>query len=73
MEAQAIRIGICFSVSVVCVNNRQLKSLLARCKFSINGSFQNLEFVTLRVTSKAWDCVISGLPSLPAHQTIRRQ
>jgi hypothetical protein len=73
MEARAVLAGVCFAGPVICVNTRQLKSFLARCKSSINGSFQQLGFVALRVKAKARECVVAVLPSLRSQQTILRQ
>jgi hypothetical protein len=73
MEARAILTGLCFAGPVICVNTRQLKSFLSRCKSSINGSFQQLGFVALRVKAKARECVVAVLPSLRTQQTILRQ
>jgi hypothetical protein len=73
IETRAVLAGVCFAGPIVCVNTRQLKSFLARCKSSINGSFQQLCFVALRAKSKARDCVVAVLPSLANHQAILRQ
>jgi hypothetical protein len=73
METMAILTGICFSGRLVCINTRQLKCFLARCKSSINGSFQQLGFVSLRTKVKARNCVMALLPSLREHQMILRQ
>jgi hypothetical protein len=64
IDARAILTGVCFAGPIVCVNNRQLKSFLGRCKSSINGSFQQLGFTALRSKSKARDCVMAVLPAL---------
>ena len=72
-EARCILTGVCFAGPIVCVNTRQLKSFLSRCKSSINGSFQQLGYVALRTKSKARNCVLSTLPSLQNQQIILRQ
>lgn len=72
-EARCVLTGVCFAGKVVCVNTRQLKSFLARCKSSINGSFQQLGYVALRTKAKARNCVLTVLPSLQNHQNILRQ
>jgi hypothetical protein len=64
IDVRAILTGVCFAGPIVCVNNRQLKSFLSRCKSSINGSFQQLGFVALRSKAKARDCVAAVLPAL---------
>ncbi|OHS96984.1 hypothetical protein TRFO_36877 [Tritrichomonas foetus] len=72
-EARCVLCGVCFVGPIVCVNTRQLKSFLSRCKSSINGSFQQLGFVALRTKAKARNCVLTALPSLQNHQNILRQ
>ena len=72
-EARCVLCGVCFVGPIVCVNTRQLKSFLSRCKSSINGSFQQLGFVALRTKAKARNCVLTALPSLQTHQNILRQ
>jgi len=73
MENRCILAGVCFVGPIVCVNTRQLKAFLSRCKSSINGSFQQLGFVALRTKSKARNCVLTALPSLQNNQNILRQ
>lgn len=73
LEARCVLIGVCFVGPYVCVNTRQLKSFLCRCKSSINGSFQQLGYVALRTKAKARECVITALPSLQSNQNILRQ
>ena len=73
MEARCVLTGICFAGPIICVNTRQLKAFLSRCKSSINGSFQQLGFVALRTKAKAKSCVVTVLPSLEEHQNILRQ
>lgn len=73
MEARCVLTGVCFAGPVICVNTRQLKSFLSRCKSSINGSFQQLGYVALRTKAKARNCVVSVLPSLQNQQNILRQ
>ncbi|KAK8886472.1 hypothetical protein M9Y10_041935 [Tritrichomonas musculus] len=72
-EERCVLCGVCFVGPIVCVNTRQLKSFLSRCKSSINGSFQQLGFVALRTKAKARNCVLTALPSLQNHQSILRQ
>lgn len=73
MEARCILIGVCFVGPLICVNTRQLKSFLSRCKSSINGSFQQLGYVALKTKAKARSCCVAVLPSLQNHQTVLRQ
>lgn len=72
-EERCVLCGVCFVGPIVCVNTRQLKTFLSRCKSSINGSFQQLGFVALRTKAKARSCVLTALPSLQNHQNILRQ
>jgi hypothetical protein len=73
MEVRAILTGICFVGPVVCVNTRQLKNFLGRCKSSINGSLQQMGFVALRTKAKARSCVAALLQSLKNQQEMLRQ
>jgi hypothetical protein len=73
MEARCVVTGVCFAGPIVCVNTRQLRGLLKRCKSSINGSFQQLGYVTLRTKSKARTCLIAALPSLENEQAMLRR
>jgi hypothetical protein len=60
-------------VTFICVNTRQLKDFLGRCKSSINGSFQQLGYVAVPTKSKARTCVLSLLPGLVNEPNILRQ
>lgn len=73
MECRCVLTGVCFVGPYVCVNTRQLKTFLGRCKSSINGSFQQLGYVALRTKAKARTCVITALPSLQSNPNILRQ
>jgi hypothetical protein len=73
LEARSVGAGVCFAGSVACVNTRQLKGFLKRCKSSINGSFQQLGYIALRTKSKARQCVTTVLPSLQNEPSILRQ
>ena len=53
-EQRSILAGVAFAGPFICVNTRQLKSFLGRCKSSINGSFQQLGYVAVRTKSKAY-------------------
>jgi hypothetical protein len=72
-EARAILVGLCFIGPCVCVNTRQLKTFMARCKSSINGSFQQLGYVLIAARAKARECVLASLPALRAHREVMRQ
>jgi hypothetical protein len=73
LEARSIVTGVCFAGRAVCVNTRQLKGFLNRCKSSINGSFQQLGYLALRTKSKARNCVLAVLPSLQKDSNILKQ
>jgi hypothetical protein len=72
-EVRCILAGVCFAGPVVCINTRQLKGFLKRCKSSINGSFQQLGYLALRTKAKAKACILSVLPSLQSDQNLLRQ
>ena len=72
-EIRTILCGVAFGGPFICVNTRQLKNFLGRCKSSINGSFQQLGYVAVRTKSKARDCVLAIIPSLINDQDILRQ
>lgn len=73
IEERCILAGICFAGVVVCVNTRQLKCFLGRCKSSINGSFQQMGYLALKTKTKSRTCITSLLPSLQTEQNILRQ
>jgi hypothetical protein len=73
LEARSVLTGLCCAGRVICINTRQLKSFLSRCKSSINGSFQQLGYTAFRSKAKARTCVISVLPSLQSQAIILRQ
>lgn len=72
-EERAILIGVAFIGQLICVNTRQLKGFLGRCKSSINGSFQQLGYVALKTKAKARESVLEVLPSLAREQNMIRQ
>jgi hypothetical protein len=72
MESRAIVSGICFTGPIICVNTRQLKSLLSRCKSSINGILQELGYASLRPRSKTRSCIFAILPSIERTPEIAR-
>jgi hypothetical protein len=73
MEARAVVAGVCFVGPIICVNTRQLKYLLCRCKSSINGILQELGYVGVRPKSKTRSCVLASMPSLERSAEILRQ
>lgn len=72
-ENKSILIGIAFAGSFICVNTRQLKNFLGRCKSSINGSFQQMGYVAVKTKSKARSCILSVMPSLSTENYLLRQ
>jgi hypothetical protein len=70
-EERSLLVGVAFSGPFICVNTRQLTTLVGRCKSSINGSFQQLGYVGMK--SKACDYLLSVLPSLVKQPTLLRQ
>jgi hypothetical protein len=73
MEVRAIISGILFVGPAVCVNTRQLKLLLGRCKSSINGCFKQLGFVAVRTKVKARNFIAHCLTALKDKQDVIRQ
>lgn len=72
-EQRSVLAGVAFAGPYICVNTRQLKNFLGRCKSSINGSFQQLGYVAVKTKSKAKTCVLSLMPSLANEPTLLRQ
>jgi hypothetical protein len=70
-EDRAILVGLAFAGPYVCVNTRQLKALLGRCKSSINGSFHVLGYASMK--SRASECLAAVLPSLMKELPLLRQ
>ena len=72
-EERCIVSGIAFAGPFICVNTRQLKAFLGRCKSSINGSFQQMGYVALRTKAKARNCITTIMKPLFKEQAILRQ
>lgn len=72
-EGRSIISGVAFAGPFICVNTRQLRDFLGRCKSSINGSLQQLGYVALRTKSKAKACLLTVMPSLVDDQNNFRQ
>ena len=70
-EIRSIVCGVCFGNSFVCVNTRQLKFLIGKCKSSINNGFQHLGYVSSK--NKVKTCLITALPKLLNDPTLMRQ
>jgi hypothetical protein len=73
LEARAICTGICFLGPLICLNTRQLKGVMGRCKSSINGLLQQLGYVTLRTRATTRFCLLRALPILGQNSTQMRQ
>ncbi|KAK8898648.1 hypothetical protein M9Y10_000940 [Tritrichomonas musculus] len=72
-EERSIICGVAFAGPYICVNTRQLKNFLGRCKSSINGSFQQMGYSALRTKEKARNCIKTILRPLKSEPTILRQ
>ncbi|OHT15830.1 hypothetical protein TRFO_42256 [Tritrichomonas foetus] len=73
IEERSIVSGVCFAGRFICVNTRQLKCFLGRCKSSINGCFQQLGYVALKTKTKARNCILSVMHTLVNNQGNLRQ
>lgn len=72
-EERSIICGVAFAGPYICVNTRQLKNFIGRCKSSINGSFQQMGYSALRTKVKARNCVTTVIKLLKSEPTILRQ
>jgi hypothetical protein len=72
-EARAVICGICFVGPMICINTRQLKGLLSRCKSSINGILQELGYIGVKSRSKTRSCILAAIPSLERNLSLLRQ
>ena len=70
-EERAIISGFYFTGSFICVNTRQLKFLMGRCKSSLNNGFQSLGYMSAKAKSKQW--FMNCLPSLLNDNNLFRQ
>jgi hypothetical protein len=73
VDTRCILVGVCFVQGIALICTRQLKAFLNRCKSSINGSFQELGYVTVRTKAKARNCCLAALPGLEQDQILLRQ
>ena len=72
-EARAINAGFSFNGTFICINTRQLKNFISRCKSSINSSLQQLGYTSLKNKAKSHECLVSCLPCLANdHETARQ-
>lgn len=72
-DDRAICVGLAFSGPFVCVNTQQLKTILGRCKSSINNSFQQIGYDAVKNKSKSKEAVLAIIPSLIAEQSTLRK
>lgn len=72
-EERSIVAGFAIGGPFICVNTRQLKNFMGRCKSSINVSFQDLGYVAVKTRGKAKEVICSVLPSLQRDAGARRQ
>lgn len=73
IEARAICAGIYFLGPLICINTRQVKGVIGRCKSSINGLLQQLGYVTLRTRAMTHFCLLRALPILAQNYAYVRQ
>lgn len=72
-QQRSILTGVAFAGPFICVNTRQLKNFLGRCKSSINGSLQQLGYIAVKTKSKARSCVLAVMPLLTNDVNLLRQ
>jgi hypothetical protein len=70
-DIRSVVCGIYFGPKFVCVNTRQLRFLIGRCKSSINNGLQNLGYTSSK--QRARQVIVSALPSLAQNTSMLRQ
>jgi hypothetical protein len=70
-DHRCVLVGIAFSGPFVCVRIHQLKSVLGRCKSSINGSFQQLGYASIKTKANCY--LLNILPFLIQDASAMRQ
>lgn len=70
-DIRSIVCGIFFGGSFVCVNTRQLKYLVGRCKSSINNGLQTLGYISSK--TRVRQVIVSVLPALLHNGPVLRQ
>lgn len=70
-DIRSIVCGIYFGGKFVCVNTRQLKYLIGRCKSSINNGLQSLGFISSK--QRVRQIIVNSLPSLANDTPMLRQ
>jgi hypothetical protein len=72
-ENRSIVCGLAISGTFLCVHIRQLKNFIARCKSSLNNSFQRLGFCQVDTKRMFVDCMAAILPSIACDPSSTRQ
>ena len=72
-ENRSIVTGLGFTGPFICVNTRQFKNLMGKCKSSINGCFQEIGYIAVKTKPKARAVILSVLPSLQGDPGAQRQ
>ena len=72
-ELRVFAAGVAKMGNVMCVNTRQLKKLLRRCKSSINNSFQQIGFVAVKMKPCDDPKIAEFLPGIANFPFIVRQ
>lgn len=72
-EERSLATGIAFIGPCVCINTKLLKTIIGRCKSSINNGLHQLGYVSLKNKSKTRSILMTMLPSLSNSPTKLRQ
>lgn len=72
-DVRAINAGFAFFGAYICINTRQLKKVMSRCKSSINSSLQSLGYSSIKTKSKTFECLRTVIPTLGEDQDIAKQ
>ena len=65
--------GICWLNNGIAINNRRFGCMLGKCKSSINGSFQQLGYVTAPSRSESYDAIVEAIPALKNDMSALRE
>lgn len=72
-DSRAINAGFVFFGAYICVNTRQLKKFISRCKSSINSGLQQLGYTAIKNRSKTHEYLINIIPTLSNDMETARQ
>ncbi|OHT12710.1 hypothetical protein TRFO_17438 [Tritrichomonas foetus] len=72
-EIRALHVGLAQNENFIGVNSQKLKALMHRCKSSINNSFQQLGYDSIKSRTKANTYLLSILPSIANNSNAGRQ